>query len=148
MKGLLPAFVLAATPIAAQDVVDCDWQSQARNLAEPWAENSAVFAEGQVRVAKLDTVEPAAGGFHLLVLSPPAGELGDRQCKVITWNGIGFATIEFGALESAYDPAIGLMFSVPVRVSEGADFTNPAMLQFSLNQETGEIGTNVQLGRE
>lgn len=148
MKRFLPALMLAATPAMAQDVVDCDWQAQARNVAEPWAENSAVFAEGQVRVAKLDTIEPAAGGFHLLILSPPYAELGDRQCKVITWDSIGFATIEFGALESAYDPAIGLMFSVPVRISEGSDFTNPAMLQFSLNQATGEIGTNLELGRE
>ncbi|MBV7408452.1 hypothetical protein [Maritimibacter sp. DP1N21-5] len=142
---LLALFPLAAS---AQDVVDCDWQARADNIAEPWSENAALFSNGAVRIAKLDTIEPAMGGFHLLVLSPPHDELGFRQCKVITWEEtLGFAALDFPALEAAYDPAVGLMFTIPARVATG-EGTTAALLRFSLNQATGAITPRLDLRTE
>ena len=51
----------------------------------PWtAKPKPLGANGDIRIALIDVGEPAAGGFHLLVLSPPFGELGDRQCRIVT----------------------------------------------------------------
>lgn len=144
----LIAVTLALLPLAAtaQDVVDCDWQARADNIAEPWDENTALFANGAVRLAKLDTVEPAMGGYHMLVISPPFDELGFRQCKVITWEQtIGFAGLDFPSLDANYDPARGLVFTIPARVAAGDEITD-ATLTFALNQSTGEIAPRVEVG--
>lgn len=149
MIRALAALAVLAAPAAAQDVVECDWQASAWNLAEPWEDNSRTFSNGAVRIAKLDVGEPAFGGFFLLVLSPPYGELGERQCRVLTFpETSGFAGIDFDRLEAAYDPSVGLMFTVPVRVFAMTDTVEPvgAMLKFSLNQATGAISPRLELG--
>lgn len=147
MRHVLAA-LLAVLPLTAtaQDVVDCDWQARADNIAEPWDENSAVFANGAVRLAKLDTLEPAMGGYHMLVVSPPHDELGFRQCKVITWQQtIGFAGLDFSKLDASYDPARGLLFTIPARVASGDEIVD-ATLRFTLNQSTGDIAPRVDIG--
>lgn len=140
---LATAIALTLTsPALAGDVVECDWQSQARNLAEPWEDNTRLFANGAVRLALLDTVEPAAGAFHLLVLSPPYDELGDRQCKVVSLEGgVGFSGIDFANVGAAYDPSIGLIFNFEAQRfdSDYNDFL-PITLEVTLNQATGAIG--------
>lgn len=148
MKALIAALALLATPAAAQEVVDCEWQAQAANIAEPWEANTATFANGNVRLAKLDVGEPAFGGFFLLILSPPYGELGERQCRVLTFPETGgFAGIDFERLEAAYDPSVGLMFTVPINLYVGdAVSATPALLRFSLNQATGAISPRIQFG--
>ncbi|MEC7962725.1 MAG: hypothetical protein VX201_05590 [Pseudomonadota bacterium] len=126
----------------AGEVIECDWQAQASNLAEPWEESTRTFANGAVRLALLDTVEPAAGAFHLLVLSPPYNELGDRQCRVVTLGGgAGFSGIDFANVAAAYDPSIGLIFNFEAQRfdSDYNDFL-PITLEVTLNQATGQIG--------
>ncbi len=137
-------------PAQAQEVSDCDWKTDIQLIPEPWEGNSRSFANGDVRLVKLDLVEPAVTPFELLVLSPPFGDEGLRQCKVITGtDDFGFAEISFDALEAGYDPAIGLMFTVPVVIYDAeSDFANPSLLRFSLNQATGDIVTRLELGAE
>ena len=145
MRPILPALSLLLLPAlaAAQESVatvsDCDWQASAWNLAEPWDENTRTFSNGQTRLALLDTIEPAAAWAHILVLSPPYGEVGGRQCKVVGLNGGGFGGVKFDQLSASYDPATGLTFTVPVQVYDG-DFVW-ATLRFTLNQATGAINT-------
>lgn len=143
MKAILslPIVVALATPLAAQTISDCDWEASARNLIEPWEDHTKVFAEGAVRLAMLDTVEPAAAAMHLLVLSPPYNEVGDRQCKSIgSGNRIGFSGIMWESLTAGYDPAVGLIFEVPVsRFDPETDGFPTSLLSFTLNQSTGEI---------
>ncbi|MBW4982586.1 hypothetical protein KZZ07_08540 [Mameliella sp. CS4] len=146
MKRLMCTLPLVLLPAlaAAQDnivtVQDCDWQASARNIVEPWEAHSRTFSNGKTRLALMDTIEPAAAWAWMLVLSPPYSELGDRQCKVIGLNGMGFAGMEFGALNADYDPATGLTFTVPVNVYD-PDTAMPATatLRFTLNQATGAI---------
>ena len=146
MIRALAALALLAAPAAAQEVLDCDWQAGARNIPEPWEAHTRTFANGQTRLAVLDTVEPAAGAFWLLVLSPPYSELGDRHCAVIGRGGMGFAGIDFGALDAGYDPARGLIFTLPVTVYDDATGgVAPDVLTVVLNQATGRIDT--RLGR-
>ena len=89
-----------ATPAAAQEAVPCDWAARADGIVEPWEDNTATFANGAVRLALIDTVEPAAGAFHLLILSPPLGELGERQCRTLGIGGMGFAGLDFASLQA------------------------------------------------
>ncbi|MGR3614887.1 MAG: hypothetical protein ACU0BB_02460 [Paracoccaceae bacterium] len=135
-------FAVVGFPALAQTVENCDWQALAPNLVEPWEANTKTYANGDVRLALLDTVEPAAGSYHLLVLSPPYGELGDRQCRTIGISqGVGFSGVDFGSLRSGYDPAVGLIFDMDVqRFDPDQDDFVPIHLRFNLNQATGDIG--------
>ena len=139
---LAAALSLLAAPAVAQEVSDCDWRARLDAIPEPWEAHTRTFANGNVRLTVTDTIEPAAGAFHLVLVSPPWDELGGRQCKVISLGGgVGFSGVFFGALSAGYDPAIGLMWDLPVQVYDGATggFGN-AMLSFTLNQSTGAIG--------
>ncbi|KUF11024.1 hypothetical protein [Pseudoponticoccus marisrubri] len=130
----------ADTDMPSVEVSDCDWQASARNIVEPWEDNSRTFSNGKTRIAFLDTIEPAAGWAYLLVLSPPFAELGDRQCKVIGTNGMGFSGMRFDELTASYDPATGLTFAVPVQIYQlGHEQLVWTTLSFTLNQATGEI---------
>ena len=135
------ALTLAATGAVAQQVSDCDWRASAQAVAEPWEQNSRTFSNGAVRLALLDTIEPAAAAFHLLVLSPPYDEVGGRQCRVLSFQGAtGFGAMDFAALFAEYDPARGLFFEIPVEVYDGTRGEMiPRWLNLVLNQATGEI---------
>lgn len=137
------AALFAANTAAAQVAVPCDWQARADAIVEPWGDNSATFANGDVRLAVLDTIEPAAGAFHLLVLSPPYDEVGGRQCRTVSLSdGIGFAGLDFSSLHSSYDAAVGLVFHIDASEynhDTGTSFAN--RLVITLNQSTGEIRT-------
>lgn len=130
-----------AAPVAAQQVFECDWRARGDAIVEPWEENSRTFAKGEVRLAVLDTIEPAAGALHIMVLSPPYDEVGGRQCRVLSLDqGIGFAGLDFATLEASYDPSVGLIFAVDVGLYDGETGTSkPQRLMFTLNQSTGAI---------
>ena len=140
-RALAAALALLAGPAAAQVVAPCDWQASAAAIAEPWEENTATFSGGRVRIAALDTVEPAGGFAWLLVLSPPFDEIGARQCRVVgLTDGMGFAGLFLDTLVSAYDPATGLSLTLDVRLLDPASNTFArAPLALVLNQATGEI---------
>ncbi len=147
LRPILAVLTLASAPAMAADVqvLDCDWQSNARNIVEPWEANTRTFSNGKTRIAALDTIEPAAGWAYVLVLSPPYDELGSRQCKVIGMNGMGFAGMDFSQMQSSYDPNRGLSFTVPVaeyNFDTGAGV--PRLLWFQLNQATGAILTDLR----
>lgn len=125
----------------AQSVGDCNQIAAAYNLVEPWEENARTFSNGKTRLAVLDTVEPAAGAYHILVLSPPYDPLGGRQCRIVSLQlGLGFSGISFDMLEAAYDPSVGLMFTVPVqRLDPASGGYTPNTLYMELNQATGSL---------
>ena len=149
MKSLL-ALMLLAAPAAAQSVGDCgDW-TVAQNLPEPWENHTATYAEGQIRVAVLDTMEPAAAAMHLLVLSPPLDDLGGRQCRVVSLAGsgtgqpTGFQNIDFPGREARYDAARGLVLAMPVEgfnPDKGAG--DQGELTVTINQSSGEVTAEV-----
>ncbi|WP_207102927.1 hypothetical protein [Paracoccus shandongensis] len=140
MIRLALALSLLAAPALAQQVQPCDAVS-ADSIAEPWEKNIASYAEGQVRVAVLDMVEPAGGALKLLVISPPRDEVGYRQCRVVqAGNGLGFYDLDFAKRQSGYDPARGLTLTLPAQHylpedPEGGWYT----LSLTINQQTGDI---------
>ena len=132
-----------ALPAAAQSFIGCEgWQGHARNIGEPWQDYTRTFANGNVRVSLLDTIEPANGAFYLLFLSPPYDELGSRQCQVLAESDgqTGFNSIDFQQLDANYDPNVGLTFRVPItRFAPETGGYDPAILAAWLNQSTGEM---------
>ena len=144
MKTVLAVLCCLASPLAAQQAVPCDWAARADGLVEPWEGNSATFANGEVRLALLDTIEPAAGAFHILILSPPYDEVSGRQCATLGFgDGVGFAGLDFASLTASYDASVGLVFNIDAEVFTGEEFER-ARLVFTLNQSTGAISARLQ----
>ncbi len=147
MKTLPILFALfTATQLTAQTVQNCEGLESARNIAEPWEENTTTFANGDVRVTALDMIEPAHGYAYLLILSPPHSELGDRQCRLIgsADSGIGFSGISFDTLAANYDPSTGLVLDMNVGEFDAETGGVREMhLRVTLNQSTGAIGAKV-----
>ena len=129
-----------AGAVFAQTVADCDWRARADAIVEPWQANTRSYANGDVRVALLDAIEPAAGALHLLVISPPRDELGARQCRVVSLDGsMGFAGMLFEDGAASYDPAQGLLLSYDVQRLAGDGGFVPDVLSVVINQATGAI---------
>lgn len=150
---LAVGFSLLAGAASAQAVIPCNdlsWAARADALVEPWEDYSATFANGAVRVALLDTIEPAAGAFYLLVLSPPYDELGGRQCNIVGFGeSIGFANLAFETLTSDYVPGQGLRVSLVGRLYlPEEEFTNGLKLNLTINQATGDVIATTELGIE
>ncbi len=149
MSGLSMLCAMAL-PAAAQTAFPCDWQARADAIVEPWEENTATFANGAVRVALLDTIEPAAASAYLLIIHPPYDELGGRTCSVVGLDdGLGYAAIFFSELEADYDPATGLILQVPAVIYlPEQSFQNSAYLKIAVNQSTGDVTVTQALGNE
>lgn len=132
----------AATVVGAQTVEDCDWRASAEAIAEPWEFNTRSFANGAVRLALADTLEPAAGALHVVVLYPVAEEDGGyRTCKVVSYDSsMGFAGVLFEDMAASYDPALGLLWVMDVQVFDAVTAElEPRILGISLNQATGAV---------
>lgn len=131
------------TLVSAQAAIQCDGrQGQARNIPEPWEAHIRTYANGNIRVALLDTIEPAAGAFYLLVLTPPFDVLGGRTCAIVADGdgGIGFAGLDFEAMVASYDPSVGLVLETPAVVFNpySANF-DAQILRVTINQATGTV---------
>lgn len=144
MRALFSLAVLVlgtiAGPLSAQQVEDCGSRMSPLSIAEPWEEYSRTFSNGKVRVALMDVLEPAGGAVYLMILSPPYAELGERQCKTIGIDGMGFWNADFSSLDASYDPAKGLRLTMSVDLYDPATGGGrQATLAAILNQATGEI---------
>ena len=145
--ALLAVPILNPLSVTAQTVGDGhDYRSSVAALVEPWETATRLFANGAVRLAVTDTLEPAAGAFHLVILSPPHNELGDRQCRLVTLNeGLGFAGLTLEGMAAEYDPAVGLVFRLRAsRWLQGSDSYVDAVLTVTLNQSTGLITARLE----
>lgn len=144
MRALALLPLLLAAPALAQEVGPCDSRASAAHLMEPWEETTRTFAGGRTRIAVLDTIEPALGAFHLLVISPPFDEVGGRQCRVVSYQGtMGFAGMRLDRMDASYNPATGLALAVPVQVPDANGLPADATLHVLLNQGTGAITTEL-----
>lgn len=150
MRIILALLLSLAAPASAQEVMPCDWQSSAQNIVEPWEDNTRTFANGDVRVAAIDTIEPAVAFAYLMVLSPPFDNVGSRQCALIGYTGGGgFAGMDFAELQSDYDPAQGLILQVPVSVFDPDVATFPRrFLTIVINQTSGAILPSLAVTRQ
>jgi len=135
------ALLLAPLASAAQSVAPCGDGPRIDTIAEPWEANTATYAGGEVRITLIDTAEPAAAAVHLAVIAPPRDELGLRRCRLVSLSpGSGFYDLDFAARQASYDPARGLVLTLPAQLyvpetGEG----RPASLTVTVNQQSGEV---------
>ena len=142
LLALTPA--VAPAPAPAQVIEECGWVGSPANIVEPWQAHSRTYANGAIRIALLDTEEPVCCAAHLLVLSPSGQDEGPgyRQCHVVSDRdgGLGFNLIDFDAIASSYDPALGLRLDVPFwRYTDGRDRGRPGALALRINQASGAV---------
>lgn len=108
----LAALALAPGPLLAQVVEPCDWRGKADTIPEPWEAHTRTFANGAVRIALSDPGEPAFGSASLIVMVP--GEFYGRDCFLLHNGEHHWRLVDIAGVTSAYDPARGLLLSVPV----------------------------------
>jgi len=134
LKGWLSiacAFVLtAAMPVAAAEIGECNNLDSVSWLVG----QTKSFAQGKIKIAHIDTDgEPVCCSSHLIVIIP-APELGS-QCFALSQTAAkkedesarGFADIGFDKITASYDPARGLLLTVPYTLydSEGSGKGKP-----------------------
>ena len=143
-------FALLPFQAAAQVAFPCDGYARADAIVEPWEEHSDTFANGEIRVALLDIIEPAAASFFVLVLHPPFDDLGGRTCTLVGLDeGLGYAGIFYQDLDASYDAATGLTLQVPAVIYlPEQSFQNSALVSITINQATGEVAVSQDLGNE
>lgn len=139
--ALIGALALMPLPAAAVTVTACTDLANVWAVAEPWEANTKLFANGEIRLVVLDTVEPAAAAFHLVILHPPRDELGLPVCSMVSAaEGYGFGGMDLGPAEAGYDPARGLTVTLPIRAydPDSADFLDRT-LSVTINQASGQV---------
>lgn len=142
--------LLWSLPATGQVVTDCYQEGQGnyltdiRVLAEPWESNTRVFANGDVRIAILDTWDPANFAVHLMVLFLPSDwiEAEGRACRIVSdANGLGFHQMDLTEMNARYDPASGLVLTIP---TERHGLANPDVahgtLEVVINRATNQVG--------
>ena len=113
MKSLLiTIFALLSLAAHAAAVHSCDHLDSIGNLVG----NVRSFAQGAIRVAHVDTEEPALAPEHLLIFV--AEEPMGVSCFAVSADadGVGFNSVDMDKLQGSYDPKKGLLLSIPVRV--------------------------------
>ena len=120
LLATLPFLSHAALAQDAPQVVACDHRTDTRFLA--------------------DMMEPAGSPVFLMILSPPRNEIGERQCRLIeAAPRIGFYDADLAEAEAEYDPARGLVLTVPVARHDGTLHGAGYALTVTINQATGEV---------
>jgi len=131
---------LLAQASVAQTVRSCDtFEANARNLIFPVAENTASYAQGNIRLIALDTGgEPACCSAHLMVLLP-APEGPGQICALISADGgTGWLGTYLPGAVADYDPETGLTVSVPAR-EYGEVHPTPLSVVVTIDQQTGVV---------
>lgn len=138
--------VLPCIALAEPTLGSCEGIATLQTVVEPWSEGSRSYANGDVRIVHVDTDgEPVCCSSHLAVLLPrvedgPPG----RECVLLSDGGRfeGFLDLSVSGAEASYDPALGLLISVPVERYDGLQGADPARaerVKLRVNQATGTV---------
>ena len=142
----LGLWALAASPVQAVTVSGCTGIASLLSIAEPWEANTRVYANGEIRLVVLDTIEPAAAAFHLAILHPPRDELGGPMCSMVSVSeGVGFSGMDIAPAVAGYTPGRGLTVTLPVAVYNAATAGfDQGDLSVTINQATGQVQAVVE----
>lgn len=150
----LLALFLCGQPLSAQEVHPCypegvdSFLTQIPVIAEPWEENTATFANGEVRLAILDTWDPANYPMHLMILyiSPRLVEAEGRACVIISdFQGYGFQTLTLEGMGVNYEASTGLTFKLAgSRYDPQTSVVSPGALTVILNRASDQVTANYQ----
>ncbi len=119
----------------------CDWKASAQAIPEPWSENTRAYANDAIRIARLDTIEPAAAAEHLLVMTPKRTDMGERTCRIVSLSkDYGFAALDMSDVTAEYDASTGLELTLGVDEYD-PETSRPVRksLGVVINQATGGV---------
>ncbi|MBF9044430.1 hypothetical protein HKCCE4037_13895 [Rhodobacterales bacterium HKCCE4037] len=143
MKRLVAAAVAAisfATSANAFVVRECGPEFTPLTITEPWEEYSRTYAEGAIRIFEMFIDPNVASGAAIGILHPLPDEPGGpyRRCSAIYFSDEFrfFGQAFIAEAEARYDPALGLVISVPVQVLSE---TGRRIVSFAVNQATGTV---------
>jgi len=120
MKRLMLAGIALAlfwTPAAAaqpRGALDCEEAGVGLWSIAPGEDGSGLrsFYNGQVTVIAVDTIEPAAAPSGIAIVMP-GEEREDEPPSPACWAFVGYDRIDLAAARAEYDPAEGLMLTLP-----------------------------------
>ena len=138
----------ATLPTSAQTLPECGGIAGSTATEGATEVKSKSYANGKINLTLLDAGGPSHGPLYVRVEWPRVDAAAGETCRVLGFeDGVGFAMIEFDAIAAAYDPAKGLTLSVPTLfVLPEASFSNTMLVHMTINQATGEISTETELG--
>lgn len=147
MNVLLTALVACLLPLSAtaQVVRACHdappHLTSVQSMAEPFAENTRTYANGNIRLVVIDTIEPVCCTHHLIVLHPD-GEGLFRACSLVSLdaNGETWNFIDLKAARASYDAARGLKVTLPASLYDfNTGGSIPTAFAIRVNQATGQV---------
>ncbi|WP_143128611.1 hypothetical protein [Rhodobacter sp. JA431] len=118
-------------------------EASALYLVLPVGENIRSYANGDIRLAHLNTFyEPAAGASHVLV-SVRSKDSPIFQGTLISYGEtVSFSEVDLMRASSRYDPKTGLNLQIPVRVFDGQGFVDRT-LEVNVDQSKPKVTSNV-----
>jgi hypothetical protein len=140
--GAAACLLLTANTAWAVQVRNCDATAHPGNIVEPWEQNAKAFYKGDVRIALLDTGEPACCSKHLLVLTPDAEDpTGGRSCHLVSdHDAAGFNGIDFARITTSYDAKKGLLVVFPYsRMTDDGAGSKHATGKIRINLASGKV---------
>jgi len=131
MKTIISIFLLIfSTAAHAQRVTPClegadiRYEASVLAIAEPWEDNTRTFADGDIRIAVIDTYEPAYGAYYLMVMYWAGNNSELRSCDLVSQGELGFVGMTLEGMEASFKPGLGLVLQVPTT------FYNPVEDEF------------------
>jgi len=143
--------VCFATPLAAQQVQDCNEAFQFGGAVDPTEMSMKAYANGSIKFVVVHNGKSAASDALFLAVFSPFGPGDDRRrCHLIGRDiGVGYANIGLDRASADYSAATGLTVELPARIylpEEG--FTNGTLLSVTVNQATQDVTVTQELGSE
>lgn len=124
----------------AQTLTGCDRpEANAQFLKYPHDTATRSFAQGAISMIELDTYgEPTCCSAHLMIVLESASEP-FPICTMLSNSGpSGYLSTDLAGAEAVYDPARGLVVTLPVR-TYGDTGGIPGQVVITVNQATGAV---------
>ena len=129
--------MLLAAPLQAPQLRNCDtFDANASNV--DWQEPTRAYANGNVRLIKIDIEEPACCAVFLMVLYPVPDQPFLNCALIGRDDSFGWADLNLPSAMSDYDPQTGLAITLPVRAFDGDTFQEE-QLRVTIDQALGSI---------
>jgi hypothetical protein len=117
LAGVTPALLwTAAASAQPRGPVECEEAGAGLWSIAPGEDGSGLrsFYNGQVTVVALDLIEPAAAPSGIAIVMPAAEREGEPP-SMACWAFTGFDWVEVADAQAEYDPANGLLLTLPTR---------------------------------
>ena len=134
---LLLLAALFSGPVVAAQTRDCDtFDANASNV--DWSEPTRTFANGNIRLIKLDIEEPACCAKFLMILHPK-GDDPFLGCTLVGRSeGFGWNELHLMDAHASYDPQRGLTVAVQTSAFDGSNFVHETV-RITINQAMGSV---------